>query len=182
MIADAYKSNWVLEWHDVHSSRLTPAQHPWVLWPLFKKLVYDCRGLSALKETTAKWESCSLSALTFCFQEAPVLSQSVLQARQLLLEPEWQQLAPKFLVQVPFLLVSETDAVNQWLWWLYTQEEPPFFCRSRLFFLTELRNFCPLGRGGLLRACCISARFAISRVPIQMKGVAFEEGSGWVAR
>lgn len=121
-----------------HNWQLTPARHPWVLWLLFKKLVYECRGLSSLRDVTetfsAKWESCSLSALTFCFQEVPVPSQSVLQARQLLLEPEWQQLALKFLVQVPFLLVSETDVVKQWLRWLCTLEEPPFFVWAACFF------------------------------------------------
>lgn len=131
---------WVLQWHYVHSSQLTPAQHLWVLWLLFRKLVYECRGLSSPRDTTesfsAKWESCCLSALTFCFQEVPVPSQSVSQARQLFLEPEWQQLATKFLVQVPFLLVSETDAVKQWLRWLCTQEEspPPFFVWAACFF------------------------------------------------
>lgn len=46
--------------------------------------------------------------------------------------------------------------------------------RRPLVFLTELRNFSPLGRGGLRFPCSISVHAAISRVQFQKNEVRLE--------
>lgn len=109
------------------------------------------RGRSAAGGTAesicAKWERRSLSAPRF-----QVPTPSTLQTSQLWSRPEWQRSAPESQLALAALAPEEPG------------RRPPV-C------VTELRNFCPPGRGALLHPCCISAHFVTSRVRIQMRAL-----------